>query len=406
MQTTRIYTILLAFFFFSATASAQVFDLGPSDPTLFTNVINLPGDDLPTSVGGVIGETTQVNVANGGVLRPSLVTASSFRARDGSEVNISGGTVEDAVQALSGSEINISGGSVHGFLQILEGSVLNISGGSVGDDLLVAGIVNISDGVVLGVFSATRGSEVNISGGSVGDEFYAFRGSLINISGGSVGTTGSVTGLTAYDSSVINVSGGSVGDLCSAREGSEVNISGGTVGIYFRAREGSVVNISGGSVGYLFQALEGSEVNISGGSMGDLFRAKSSSNVNLFGSDFALDGVLLDNLSSGEAFTVLDRDVTLSGLLADGSAFSFDLNSVAIPGSREDAFDSSATLTVTLTSEVGLGDCNQDGIVNFLDIAPFIAILSAGDFLDQADINQDGIVDFLDINPFIALLSS
>ena len=47
-----------------------------------------------------------------------------------------------------------------------------------------------------------------------------------------------------------------------------------------------------------------------------------------------------------------------------------------------------------------LGDCNLDGVVNFLDISPFISILSANDFLEEADVNQDGTVDFLDINPF------
>ena len=52
-----------------------------------------------------------------------------------------------------------------------------------------------------------------------------------------------------------------------------------------------------------------------------------------------------------------------------------------------------------------LGDANLDGSVNFLDIAPFIGILSAGDFLAEADVNQDGSVNFLDISPFVDLLS-
>ena len=56
--------------------------------------------------------------------------------------------------------------------------------------------------------------------------------------------------------------------------------------------------------------------------------------------------------------------------------------------------------------ELLLGDCNLDGFVNFADIAPFISILSASDFLGQADINEDGVVDFLDISPFVAILSS
>ena len=55
---------------------------------------------------------------------------------------------------------------------------------------------------------------------------------------------------------------------------------------------------------------------------------------------------------------------------------------------------------------VGAGDVNGDGVPNFLDIAPFIAVLSSGQFQDEADINRDGVVDFLDIASFIAILSS
>ena len=53
-----------------------------------------------------------------------------------------------------------------------------------------------------------------------------------------------------------------------------------------------------------------------------------------------------------------------------------------------------------------LGDVNQDGVVNFLDITPFISILSGENFLEEADINQDSIVNFLDITPFISILSA
>ena len=53
-----------------------------------------------------------------------------------------------------------------------------------------------------------------------------------------------------------------------------------------------------------------------------------------------------------------------------------------------------------------LGDANRDGVVDFLDISPFISALSAGDFLEEADLNQDGVVNFLDISPFISLLSA
>ena len=109
-----------------------------------------------------------------------------------------------------------------------------------------------------------------------------------------------------------------------------------------------------------------------------------------------------------DAFTINDRDVILSGLFADGSAFSFDLSS-AVPSdfgfTFDDFFDPDSTLTVTLVSAVLLGDCNLDGEVNFLDISPLIALLTSSNFLEQADCNLDGAVDFLDIAPFIAILT-
>ena len=57
----------------------------------------------------------------------------------------------------------------------------------------------------------------------------------------------------------------------------------------------------------------------------------------------------------------------------------------------------------------GHGDVNLDGIVNFLDIAPFINVLSAGGSPaqeSQADCNGDGVVSFLYISPFIQALAA
>ena len=51
------------------------------------------------------------------------------------------------------------------------------------------------------------------------------------------------------------------------------------------------------------------------------------------------------------------------------------------------------------------GDVDQDGEVDFLDISPFITVLSSGEFQAEADCNEDGEVDFLDIAPFIVILA-
>ena len=51
------------------------------------------------------------------------------------------------------------------------------------------------------------------------------------------------------------------------------------------------------------------------------------------------------------------------------------------------------------------GDVNCDGVVNLLDVAPFVEVLSSGGYEVKADINQDGVVDLLDVAPFVDLLS-
>ena len=72
-------------------------------------------------------------------------------------------------------------------------------------------------------------------------------------------------------------------------------------------------------------------------------------------------------------------------------------NLVANPGFESEGLSWSIRL---------LGDVNLDGTVSFLDISPFIAVLSAGDYQFEADVNRDGVVDFLDISPFIGILSA
>lgn len=51
-----------------------------------------------------------------------------------------------------------------------------------------------------------------------------------------------------------------------------------------------------------------------------------------------------------------------------------------------------------------LGDANLDGVVNLLDVSPWIDCVIGGAFLQQCDINQDGVVDLLDVAPFIEIL--
>ena len=149
--------------------------------------------------------------------------------------------------------------------------------------------------------------------------------------------------------STVNIRGGTVGDFFDTRSRSTVNIRGGTVGEFFEAFFSSTVNISGGAIGGNFDAFRGSTVNISGGTVGDAFDARSGSTVNLVGTEFYLNGIELSDLELFEPFMIADRDVTLTGLLADGNAFEFELNSRF--SSNADFFDPGAILTVTLVPE-------------------------------------------------------
>lgn len=54
---------------------------------------------------------------------------------------------------------------------------------------------------------------------------------------------------------------------------------------------------------------------------------------------------------------------------------------------------------------VVLGDVNLDGVVNLLDVQPFVNLLVSGGYQIQADINQDGVVNLLDVAPFVDLLT-
>ena len=65
---------------------------------------------------------------------------------------------------------------------------------------------------------------------------------------------------------------------------------------------------------------------------------------------------------------------------------------------------SSAAIVFDLAESI-LGDVNCDGVVNLLDIGPFVAAVSSGQFNPKADMNGDGLVNLLDVSGFVDVLS-
>jgi autotransporter-associated beta strand protein len=100
----------------------------------------------------------------------------------------------------------------------------------------------------------------------------------------------------------------------------------------------------------------------------------------------------------GQAFNIVDA------LAVAGHFDHFDLPILDQAEWNFDLFESFGIVTI-IESEPIVGDVNQDGVVNLLDVAPFVELLAIGNFQAEADINDDSAVNLLDVEPFIALLA-
>lgn len=165
----------------SATAACAAFTACAS--AQFTDVINIPPDPIPVSglIGGVVGETTQLNVSGTGALPGGFLVAF------GAELNVNGGTVGSNLRIDHGGVVTINGGVVGDLLLPLSGSELNINGGTV-EGLIQTdnAIVNITGGNLGGLFVATNGSIINVSGSNIGADlvsntFSVESGSIANL---------------------------------------------------------------------------------------------------------------------------------------------------------------------------------------------------------------------------------
>ena len=118
------------------------------------------------------------------------------------------------------------------------------------------------------------------------------------------------------------------------------------------------------------------------------------------------DSVLLGDVSQDGAVNFLDISPFISLLTSNTFLDEADINR----DGNVDFLDISPFINLLNSggpsTDILLGDANQNGAVDFLDISPFVSLLTSNTFLDEADINRDGNVDFLDISPFISLLNS
>lgn len=169
MNTQHGSILVIACGAFTACASGQ-----------FTHVINIPPDPVPANdrIGGVVGETTQLNVFDTGVL------PSGFLVAFGGELNVYSGTVGDNLLIDHGGVVNINGGHIGDFVLPLPGSELNISGGTFTDIIQADNaVLNITGGDLGGILVATNNSVLNISGSDVGGDLIT---NTLSVESGSV----------------------------------------------------------------------------------------------------------------------------------------------------------------------------------------------------------------------------
>jgi cyclophilin family peptidyl-prolyl cis-trans isomerase len=102
---------------------------------------------------------------------------------------------------------------------------------------------------------------------------------------------------------------------------------------------------------------------------------------------------------------VVDQIQALDVVVANGATQTF-LDLPVIDVNAPNLTAPSNLVTLISATAVTLGDINLDGEVNFLDISPFINILSTDGSQAEADIDLNGVVNFLDIAPFIEILAS
>ncbi len=77
---------------------------------------------------------------------------------------------------------------------------------------------------------------------------------------------------------------------------------------------------------------------------------------------------------------------------------------IAIP-LRDEIISNIYTNSVLLNVVPNLGDINLDGVINLLDVAPFVTLLTDGEYQIEADIKLDAAVDLLDVEPFVSRLT-
>jgi len=301
------------------------------------------------------------------------------------------------------SRLNINTGGVVSSSRgsVGEGDIATLIGAgsrwNVADELFIRGTLNIEDGGCVEVGGIIENGAINVGtinlrGGTLQSQ--SLDGPQLNVTGGTVAISNFVGDLTQTDGivDIENVDGNFIQEGGLLAPGNSPGTT--TVTGNYNLNNGSIeIELAGTNQGILFDFIK-----VNGLALID---ATSTSLEIVF-----LDG-FENTVAAADTFTILNAGNGLSGVFSgfsDGSR----IQTVDGLGSFQINYLSNSVILsnfVTSSLDILLGDVDLNGTVNFIDIAPLIAILSNGDFLAEADCDESGEVNFLDIAPFIAILS-
>ena len=309
-------------------------------------------------VGGENG--FNINVQDGA--RFSSEGATNIAPESGLIANIliSGNSHDYPGRFLSPGDVNVGGDSNQAggdaTIELMSHGWLNVDGTlKIWDD----GIVNMNNfsRIVADRIEHTDGGQFNFQGGQL--QVNQFEGELEQ-TGGSFVPAGNEVGSTII-----------LGDY-SFNQGKLVfNVGGTTAGV-----EHDLVNMSGTAFvnGQLVVLLNAGYMP----SSNDTFTVMVANNLLGF----------FNNVFNGQRMDTADGNGSFIVNYGVGSAF--DENRVVLSEFEPNFI---------------VGDVNGDGVVDLLDVAPFVDAIISGVYQPAADINQDGSIDLLDVQPLVAILA-
>lgn len=324
-----------------------------------SNSFPFEGVTVQDGPGGI---PTTLELVAGGVIG-NAATGQTLNAYGSSRVNIFGGQLYGVLVARDASEVQMSGGTLENVYAI-DSARLDISGGYIGDTI------------------GTNGSaQAVFSGGSTKDiaAFGDGSGAVMDILGGVV------RGRIETSRSTLNIYNAQVGSYVAAAATSTINVFGGEFGSYFRAFEGSTINIRGGTISYGLEALEDALVTVTGHSFnfpfGDIPALSGT-----------LNGVLADGQSINTSFgrSTAARIVLLASLDADSDGVADGLdNCVTIPNASQTDTDGNHVGDACNDAQDADGDEFEASADNCPDIANAL----------QEDVDADRVGDACDPFP-------